>query len=111
MQKKFNKIIIIIFFFITACASSWEDVKKGLGGGKRTSTDEFLVKKKDPLVMPPKWKDLPMPGQNMQLDDDSKEVTDIEELIQLGKNQKSSIDLEQGSGSVEETILKKIKQN
>ena len=110
MQKTLNKIIIIIFFLITACASSWENVKKGLGGQKMTSTDEFLVKKKDPLVMPPKWKDLPMPGQNKQLDDDSKEVTDIEELIQLGKNQKSSINLEQGSGSLEESILKKIKQ-
>ena len=110
MQKILNKIIIIIFFLITACASSWEDVKKGLGGAKRTSTDEFLVKKKDPLVMPPKWKDLPTPGRNMKLDDDVEEVTDIEELIQLGKNQKSSTDFEQGSGNLEESILKKIKQ-
>ena len=109
MQKILNKIIIIIFFLITACAQSWEDVKKGLGGQKRTSTDEFLVKKKDPLVMPPKWKDLPRPGQNMKLDNDDEEVTDIEELIQLGKNQESSIKLEQGSGSLEESILKKIK--
>ena len=109
MQKILNKIIIIIFFLITACAASWDDVKKGLGGQKRTSTDEFLVKKKDPLVMPPKWKDLPTPGQNMQLDDDVYEVTDIEELIQLGKNQESSINLEQGSGNLEESILKKIK--
>ena len=109
MQKILNKIIIIIFFFITACASSWDDIKKGLGGEKRTSTDEFLVKKKDPLVMPPKWKDLPNPGQNMKIDDDVEEMTDIEELIQLGKNQKSSTNLEQGTGSLEESILKKIK--
>ncbi len=50
MQKTLNKIIIIIFFLITACASSWEDIKKGLGGEKRTSTDEFLVKKKIPSL-------------------------------------------------------------
>jgi len=56
MQKIYNKIIIIIFFLITACSSSWQDVKKGLGGGKRTSTDEFLVRKKEPLVMPPNGK-------------------------------------------------------
>ena len=109
MQKILNKIIIIIFFLITACAASWEDVKQGLGGQKRTSTDEFLVKKKEPLVMPPKWKDLPRPGQNIKLDDDYEEVTDIEELLRLGKNQESSIKLEQGSGSLEESILKKIK--
>ena len=110
MQKILNKIIIIIFFLITACAATWDDVKKGLGGQKRTSTDEFLVKKKDPLVMPPKWKDLPTPGQNMKLDDDVEEVTDIEELIQLGKNQKTLTNLEQGSNNLEELILKKIKQ-
>ena len=58
--------------------------------------------------MPPKWKDLPKPGQNIKSDDD--EVTDIEELIQLGKNQESSINLEQGSANLEESVLKKIKQ-
>ena len=109
MQKILNKIIIIIFFFITACAASWEDVKKGLGGQKRTSTEEFLVKKKDPLILPPKWKDLPKPGQGTKSDYEVEEVTDIEELIQLGKNQESSINLEQGSGSLEESLLKKIK--
>ena len=110
MQKIFNKIFIIIFFLITACASSWDDIKEGLGGKKRTSTDEFLVRKKDPLNMPPKWKDLPKPGQNIQLEDDVEEVTDIEELIQLSKGQKSSTSLEQGSGNLEESFLKKIRQ-
>ena len=109
MQKILNKIIIIIFFFITACASSWDDVKKGLGGGKRTSTDEFLVRKKEPLVMPPKWKDLPKPGQGMKSGDEFEEVTDIEELIKLGKNKESSTNYEQSNGSLEESILKKIK--
>ena len=108
MQKIFNKIIIIIFFFITACAASWDDIKKGLGGEKRTSTDEFLVKKKDPLVMPPKWQDLPEPGMNSG--DQVEEVSDIEELIQLNKNQKDSTNLEQGSGNLEDSVLKKIKQ-
>ena len=46
MQKILNKIIIIIFLLITACAESFENIKKGLGGEKRTSTDEFLVRKK-----------------------------------------------------------------
>jgi len=110
MQKILNKLIVIIFFLITACSSSWEDVKKGLGGQKRTSTDEFLVKKKDPLNMPPKWKDLPEPGKNINLDGAEEEVSDIEELIQLGKNQESSTNLEQGRGNVEDTILEKIKR-
>ena len=109
MQKILNKIIIIIFFLITACESSWEDVKKGLGGEKRISTDEFLVRKKEALVMPPKWKNLPEPGRVMKSDDEVEEATDIEELIKLGKNKESSTNDEQGSGDLEESILKKIK--
>ena len=109
MQKILNKIIIIIFFLITACASSWDDIKKGLGGAKRTSTDEFLVRKKEPLVMPPKWKNLPEPGGVIKSDDEVREATDIEELIKLGKNKESSTNYEQGNGSLEESILKKIK--
>ena len=111
MQKIVNKIFIIIFFLTTACAKSWEDVKKGLGGQKRTSTDEFLVKKKDPLNMPPKWKDLPVPGHITESDDEIiDEATDIEELMQLGKNEESLTNLEQGSKNLEESVLKKIKQ-
>ena len=109
MQKILNKIIIIIFFLITACASSWQDIKKGLGGEKRTSTDEFLVRKKEPLVMPPNWKNLPEPGRATKSDDEVWEATDIEELIKLGKNIESSTNYEQGNGSLEESILKKIK--
>ena len=109
MQKILNKIIIIIFFLITACTSSFEDIKKGLGGGKRTSTDEFLVRKKEPLVMPPKWKNLPEPGGIMTSDDEVMEVTDIEELINLGKDKESSTNYEQGNVDLEESILKKIK--
>jgi hypothetical protein len=109
MQKILNKIIIIIFFLITACASSWEDIKKGLGGEKRTSTDEFLVRKKEPLVTPPEWKNLPEPGEAMKPDDEFREATDIEELMKLGKNKESSTNYEQGNDSLEESILKKIK--
>ena len=109
MQKLINKIIIIIFFLITACAESFDDIKKGLGGAKRTSTDEFLVRKKEPLVMPPKWKNLPEPGGTMKSDDEFEEATDIEELMKLGKNEESSTNYEQDKGNLEESILKKIK--
>ena len=109
MQKIFNKIIIIIFSLTTACQSSFDDIKKGLGGEKRTSTDEFLVRKKEPLVMPPKWKNLPEPGGAIESYDDVKEVIDIEELMKLGKNEESSTNHEQGKGNLEESILEKIK--
>ncbi len=109
MQKIFNKIIILMVFFVTACTDTLDNVKKGLGGGKRITTDEFLVKKKDPLTMPPKWNKLPEPGQNILLDNEIEEVTDIEELIQSGKNKSSSVNTEVGT-SLEDSVLKKIKK-
>ena len=114
MQKIFNKIIILLSFFILACTETVDNVKKGLGGGKRNTTDEFLVKKKDPLTMPPKWGDLPVPGSsaNSTMNNnqgDGEEVSDIEELIQLGANEKRTKNTE-ASKNLEESFLKKIKQ-
>ena len=109
MQKISNKIILLIVFFITSCAETVDDVKKGLGGAKRTTTDEFLVKKKDPLTMPPKWDDLPVPGQGMYIEKEVEEVVDIEELLQLGKDQESAKNIKQG-GSAEEMVLRQLKQ-
>ena len=60
--------------------------------------------------MPPKWQDLPEPGRGMKSGYQVEEVSDIEDLIQLNKNQKGSINLEQSSGNLEESVLKKIKQ-
>ena len=32
-----------------------------MSGQKVTNTDEFLIKKKDPLVLPPEYEKLPLP--------------------------------------------------
>ena len=44
-------------FFLESCAGTWDQVKKGLTGEKTSSTDEFLVEKKDPLIKPPNFED------------------------------------------------------
>ena len=111
MQKIYNKIIIIIFLLTLGCSTSWKEVKEGLGGTKRSTTDEFLVKKKQPLAMPPKWRDLPRPGEGAQQEASVEEVTDIEELIQLGKNEESSTNTDQDDTNLEDSLLKKIKKN
>ena len=61
-QMKLNKfltIIIIFSFFISGCTS----VKETLSGQKKQNSDEFLVKKKNPLVLPPNFDDLPQPQE------------------------------------------------
>ena len=54
MLKSRTIFIIVVSFFITSCAGDgWDSVKRGITGAKKTSVDEFLVQKKDPLVLPP----------------------------------------------------------
>ena len=61
----FKKITyaIVLAFFVTSCADTFSSVKRGLTGSKKDSTDEFLVKKKDPLILPPDYENLPNPDE------------------------------------------------
>ena len=75
-------------------------VKRGLTGEKRASTDEFLIKKKDPLILPPDYENLPIPN----------EETVTEEISTFEKNLGTLIeDNSSRSSSVEDSILKKIR--
>ena len=49
---KFNKNLIIILAFATFI-SSCGSIKKSLSGAKQDNYDEFTVKNKDPLIIPP----------------------------------------------------------
>ena len=60
MHKK-TIYIFFLFFLTTSCASLGE-VKRGLTGEKSKASDEFLVQKKDPLVLPPDYANLPTPS-------------------------------------------------
>ena len=54
---------MMLSFLITSC----ESLREGLTGSKNLSTDEFLVKKKDPLVLPPDFENLPNPSERQRL--------------------------------------------
>ena len=62
MHKKIIYILVLIYF-VTSCADSFDSVKRGLTGSKRQSADEFLVKKKDPLILPQDFENLPTPDE------------------------------------------------
>ena len=102
-QLKFL-ILIKVILFLSSCGS----IKEGFKNQKKNSTDEFLVEKKSPLVMPPDYNVLPIPKQK-SLD---KKVEDniIESLISK-KNVKIIEDVNTKSQSLEQQILKKIKSN
>ena len=107
MLKKKIIFYLSIFLLVASCGS-WDSVKRGLTGAKKESADEFLVKKKDPLIYPPNYEDLPTPHrQTVPKDNDEFE---LEKLI-TDQNEKDSSDGEITSGSTEQNILKKIKKN
>ena len=64
--------LIIISLFAASCGDTMSAVKRGITGEKQKSGDEFLVKKKDPLILPPDFESLPLPDE---------EIADEEEEI------------------------------
>ena len=97
-----NKIVffMMLSFLITSC----ESVREGLSGSKNQSTDEFLVKKKDPLVLPPDFENLPNPSERQ---------VSVEEMTSFEKTLKKQTISESSSAtenSVEESILNQIKK-
>ncbi len=59
-------LVSIIFIFLNGCGGSWGEFKETMSGQKVTNTDEFLIKKKDPLVLPPEYEKLPLPKTGKQ---------------------------------------------
>ena len=85
-------------------------MKKGFESQRKNSTDEFLVEKKKPLVMPPDFEKLPIPNQN-QKNSQKENINQIEELIVTNNSadtdSKSSVNSNQ---KTENFILNKIKK-
>ena len=107
-MKKFKIIFFIIFvaYFFYGCTT----MKKGFESQRKNSTDEFLVEKKKPLVMPPDFEKLPIPNQN-QKNSQKENINQIEELIVTNNSadtdSKSSVNSNQ---KTENFILNKIKK-
>ena len=107
MKIFFKQSVVIIFFLLSACGETLDSVKRGLSGEKKVSTDEFLVEKKDPLVLPPGYHDLPEPGQTeMEEEPDEQDISSILKVENDNQNTSSSETM-----GLEESILKKINDN
>ncbi len=95
-----------LIFVLTSCSGgTWEDIKTGLTGGKRQSTDEFLIRKKDPLSLPPEFDRLPTPEDKIL---ESKEVSVFERTLQKTTLSEES---SPGAKSTEEYNFKKEIKN
>ena len=98
-----KKIICYLFIIllVTSCANTFDSVKRGLTGEKAKTTDEFFVKKKDPLILPPDYQNLPTPDESTV---DDEEISVFKETLQTSIEENSTT-----SSSVENSILRKIR--
>jgi len=106
-MKKIKIYILTIIFFITlhGCGA----VKEGFSSQKKNSSDEFLVEKKSPLVIPPDFDELPVPNTSeAQLEENSSSIKSI-----ITANEKTTVSSQNKTTdqNLESSILKKIKNN
>ena len=95
--ENFFFLIVIFVTFISGCSS----IKDTLTGVKEQNTDEFLVKKKDPLVLPPNFNDLPKPQTQKNSENNGEESIDFSNILTESENKKEII---KNEGSLERSI-------
>ena len=89
---------------------SCQSIKNAVSGVKQENSDEFLVQKKNPLVLPPDFTDLPVPFDESPQVIEVQIEDDIEKLLGMENNTKKTNDTSDSS-SIESFVLKKIKEN
>ena len=103
-----NIFILILFIFIYSCQS----VKDGLSGKKYESSDEFLVIKKNPLVLPPDFNALPEQGDPVKMSREETIELEIDEVLSSIKSDNTTISEDITSSnrsSTEDFVIDKIK--
>jgi hypothetical protein len=100
--KKF--IILNILLMLYSCGT----LKEGFSNQKKNTSDEFLVEKKSPLIMPPNYEELPSPSNEKSNEEIQK--NNIKSLISDEKDNEKLENIESDK-NFEESILNKIKNN
>ena len=98
-MKKINIILILLFFLLVSCGNAG----KILRNEKIKTTDEFLVEKKKPLILPPDLDQIPEPGTKVEKKTEEKDV--LKEILK--KNTKENT-ISEKSSSIEESIIKRL---
>ena len=105
MFKKTTYLLGLILL-ITSCSDTMDSVKRGLTGSKKLSTDEFLVQKKDPLILPPDYESLPLPSD--VADEANEEIFVLEkELLKKSSDEITSSKADSNEISILQQIRKK----
>ena len=98
------KVLFLILFFLTACGGL-KEAGKVLRNEKVKTTDEFLVKKKGPLIMPPDYNKIPSPDTQKLNEENQKD-----KIKKILKAPNTNNNLNKSSSSTEQSILEKIRK-
>ena len=110
MKKNINIIFLLIFFLlVTGC----QDVKKGLSGKNIDQGEEFLVIKKNPLVVPPDFEKMPLPKNDNDkinsIKTENDQDSEFRKLLETKDKNTDASTLKENTGDLEKKILDKIK--
>ena len=100
-----NYFLLIVLFFLSSC----QNVKDALQGKKYENSDEFLVIKKNPLVLPPNFNDLPTPKDVTDTTQIENIENEIEDLLSSIKDNEEVLETSSSSSDAESFVLEKIK--
>ncbi len=98
---KLNKNLII-FFLALIILTGCQNIKNTLTLQKGESVDEFLIEKKNPLVLPPDYSELPVPKKQNEIKKASvqDENIDLSEILEKSDKKKKI----SGNGNIEKSI-------
>ena len=103
-MKIINKTLLIVIIILLFNSCSGFKLKK-----KSSSGEEFLIEKKDPLILPPDYSELPKP--NEQNNQSIKEDDQIKlETIFSDDNLNNGSDDKETESGLKESVLKKIQK-
>ena len=108
-----KKLQFFVFLITTTLIlNSCGTVKKAMDPQRKDNSDEFLVKKKSPLSIPPDFEILPVP-KDQKMDNLENKEDDFKELIVNSQSNNSEIKNNSGNnvGTFEESLIEKIKNN
>ena len=94
---------INVLILLNAC-NTLSDASKTLRNEKIKTTDEFLVKKRQPLSLPPDYDSLPEPKSMQSNQKDEKDK--IDEILKIPENNNTS----KKSTNVEQSIINQIRK-
>ena len=101
---------LFYLFIILIALGACQNVRDGLTGKKKNNSDEFLVQKKNPLVLPPEFEKLPIP-QTLKKKNKEEEI-DFKVLPDKGVTSiNTDISIKTTNGPLEKIIMEKIKNN